>query len=139
MFHQVTKGLVRQREGCERDQRNERYVCDGEEAKGLLLLVFLIVLHGAECRRVFDGSIVKHRLYIRYKICAGLTGGRAGVFAVGANEPAIISQPLGGTLMQFKFGVSASNASGIHVTQTSPQIQVSMPLDRFLEIAGIRA
>jgi hypothetical protein len=41
--------------------------------------------------------------------------------------------------LELQFGASPSNASGIHVTQTSPQIQVSMPLDRFLEIAGIRA
>jgi hypothetical protein len=37
------------------------------------------------------------------------------------------------------FGEIPGNATGIHVTQTSPQIQVAMPLDKFLEIAGIRA
>lgn len=41
--------------------------------------------------------------------------------------------------LELKFGAVPLNAAGIHVTQTSPQIQVSMPLDRFLEIAGIRA
>jgi hypothetical protein len=37
-----------------------------------------------------------------------------------------------------QFGSIPANAEGIYVTQTSPQIQVSMPLDKFLEIAGIK-
>lgn len=41
--------------------------------------------------------------------------------------------------LELKFGAIPANASGIHVTQTSPQIQIAMPLDRFLELAGIRA
>jgi hypothetical protein len=41
--------------------------------------------------------------------------------------------------LDLQFGAVPSNASGIHVTQTSPQIQVAMPLDKFLEFAGIRA
>jgi len=40
--------------------------------------------------------------------------------------------------LDLQFGSIGSNASGIHVTQTSPQIQVSMPFDRFLELAGIK-
>lgn len=41
--------------------------------------------------------------------------------------------------LELQFGTLPANASGIHVTQTSPQIQVAMPLEKFLEIAGIRA
>ena len=41
--------------------------------------------------------------------------------------------------LELQFGAIPANASGIHVTQTSPQIQVAMPLDKFLELAGIRA
>ena len=41
--------------------------------------------------------------------------------------------------LDLQFGAIPGNASGIHVTQTSPQIQVAMPLDKFLELAGIRA
>lgn len=37
-----------------------------------------------------------------------------------------------------QFGSIPANAEGIYITQTSPQIQVSMPLDKFLEIAGIK-
>ena len=37
-----------------------------------------------------------------------------------------------------KFEAVPKNAEGIYVTQTSPQIQVSMPLDKFLEIAGLK-
>lgn len=40
--------------------------------------------------------------------------------------------------LELSFGPIPSNASGVHVTQTSPQIQVAMPLDKFLELAGIR-
>jgi hypothetical protein len=40
--------------------------------------------------------------------------------------------------LELQFGSIPGNASGIHVTQTSPQIQVAMPLDKFLELAGIR-
>ncbi|MFD0894756.1 hypothetical protein KBB96_04935 [Luteolibacter ambystomatis] len=40
--------------------------------------------------------------------------------------------------LELQFGVIPANASAIHVTQTSPQIQVAMPLDKFLEIAGIK-
>lgn len=41
--------------------------------------------------------------------------------------------------LDLHFGAIPSNASGIHVTQTSPQIQIALPLDKFLELAGIRA
>ena len=41
--------------------------------------------------------------------------------------------------LDLQFGTIPSNASGIHVTQTSPQIQVAMPLDKFLEFTGIRS
>lgn len=41
--------------------------------------------------------------------------------------------------LNLKFGAIPANATEIHVVQTSPQIQVSMPLDRFLEAAGIKA
>ena len=41
--------------------------------------------------------------------------------------------------LDLQFGSLPANASAIHVTQTSPQIQVAMPLEKFLEIAGIRA
>ena len=41
--------------------------------------------------------------------------------------------------LELQFSAIPANASGIHVTQTSPQIQISMPLEKFLEIAGIRA
>lgn len=41
--------------------------------------------------------------------------------------------------LDLQFGSLPSNASAIHITQTSPQIQVAMPLDKFLELAGIRA
>ncbi len=41
--------------------------------------------------------------------------------------------------LDLQFGSAPANASGIHVTQTSPQIQVAMSLDKFLELAGIRA
>lgn len=40
--------------------------------------------------------------------------------------------------LNLQFGAIPANASGVHVTQTSPQIQVSMSLDKFLEVAGIR-
>ena len=42
------------------------------------------------------------------------------------------------TKLGLQFSAIPANASGIHVTQTSPQIQVAMPLEKFLEIAGIR-
>lgn len=41
--------------------------------------------------------------------------------------------------LDLQFGSIPANASAIHVIQTSPQIQVAMPLDKFLELAGIRA
>lgn len=41
--------------------------------------------------------------------------------------------------LELQFGAIPGNASGVHVTQTSPQIQVAMPLDKFLELAGIKA
>lgn len=41
--------------------------------------------------------------------------------------------------LDLKFSPIPANATGIHVTQTSPQIQVAMPLDKFLELAGIRS
>lgn len=37
-----------------------------------------------------------------------------------------------------KFDGIPANAEGIYVTQTSPQIQIAMPLDKFLEIAGLK-
>lgn len=37
-----------------------------------------------------------------------------------------------------QFGSIPSNAEGIYITQTSPQIQVSLTLDKFLEIVGIK-
>jgi hypothetical protein len=42
------------------------------------------------------------------------------------------------TKLDLQFSAIGGNASGIHITQTSPQIQVAMPLDRFLELAGIK-
>lgn len=41
--------------------------------------------------------------------------------------------------LELKFGSIPANADGIHISQTSPQIQVAMPLDKFLELAGIKA
>lgn len=41
--------------------------------------------------------------------------------------------------LELQFAAIPANASGIHITQTSPQIQVAMPLDKFLELAGIKA
>jgi hypothetical protein len=46
--------------------------------------------------------------------------------------------PEGIKKLDLSFGSIPSNSSGIYVTQTSPQIQVSMTLDKFLELAGIR-
>ncbi|MCW1925251.1 hypothetical protein OKA05_22010 [Luteolibacter arcticus] len=40
--------------------------------------------------------------------------------------------------LELQFSMIPANASGVHITQTSPQIQVAMPLEKFLEIAGIR-
>ncbi len=40
--------------------------------------------------------------------------------------------------LDLKFGAVPANAQGVHVIQTSPQIQVVMPIDKFLELAGIR-
>jgi len=37
-----------------------------------------------------------------------------------------------------KFSSIPANASEVHVTQTTPQIQVSLTLDKFLELAGIK-
>jgi hypothetical protein len=42
------------------------------------------------------------------------------------------------TKMELKFGTIPGNATTVHVTQTSPQIQVAMPLDKFLELSGIK-
>lgn len=41
--------------------------------------------------------------------------------------------------LELQFGTIPANASAIHITQTSPQIQVAMPLEKFLELAGIKA
>lgn len=41
--------------------------------------------------------------------------------------------------LELQFTNISANATGVHVTQTSPQIQVAMPLDKFLELAGIKA
>lgn len=43
------------------------------------------------------------------------------------------------TQLGLKFAPIPQNASDIHITQTSPQVQVAMPLDKFLELAGIKA
>lgn len=40
--------------------------------------------------------------------------------------------------LALKFAGIPSNADGIYITQTSPQVQVSMSFDRFLEVAGIK-
>ena len=40
--------------------------------------------------------------------------------------------------LELQFSAIPTNASAIHISQTSPQIQVAMPLEKFLEIAGIR-
>lgn len=42
------------------------------------------------------------------------------------------------TKLGLQFSAIPANASSIHITQTSPQIQVSMTLEKFFEIAGIR-
>jgi hypothetical protein len=41
--------------------------------------------------------------------------------------------------LNLQFGSIPLNASDIHVIQTSPQIQIAMSLDKFIEISGIRA
>ncbi|MFT3990345.1 MAG: hypothetical protein QM680_02940 [Luteolibacter sp.] len=41
--------------------------------------------------------------------------------------------------LNLQFDEIPSNATGVYVTQTSPQIQIALSLDKFLEIAGIRA
>lgn len=43
------------------------------------------------------------------------------------------------TKLGLKFGQIPANATDIHVIQTNPQVQVAMPLDKFLELAGIKA
>ena len=40
--------------------------------------------------------------------------------------------------LDLKFGSIPANATDIYVTQTSQQIQIAMPLDKSLEIAGIK-
>lgn len=40
--------------------------------------------------------------------------------------------------LELQFSTIPANASAVHISQTSPQIQVAMPLEKFLEIAGIR-
>lgn len=40
--------------------------------------------------------------------------------------------------LNLQFSAIPSSATGIHVTQTTPQIQVSMSLDKFLEIAALK-
>lgn len=42
------------------------------------------------------------------------------------------------TGLELEFGAIPSKASTVHVIQTSPQIQVALPLDKFLELAGIK-
>jgi len=37
-----------------------------------------------------------------------------------------------------KFGAIPTHSDAVHVTRTSPQIQVSMNLDKFLELAGLK-
>ncbi|MGC4015264.1 MAG: hypothetical protein QM755_12220 [Luteolibacter sp.] len=40
--------------------------------------------------------------------------------------------------LDLQFGALPPRAEGIHVTQTTPQIQISMSLDKFLELARIK-
>jgi len=40
--------------------------------------------------------------------------------------------------LNLQFGSLPARAEGIHVTQTTPQIQVAMSLDKFLELARIK-
>lgn len=40
--------------------------------------------------------------------------------------------------LELKFSAIPANTSAVHVTQTTPQIQVSLTLEKFLELAGIR-
>jgi hypothetical protein len=85
-----------------------------------------------------------------------VTGGKAVDEAVfykvlhGKGYPVKISQdlitgeiqtqiPASITKLNLQFSSIPSNAADVHVTQTSPQIQVAMPLDKFLELAGIKA
>lgn len=46
--------------------------------------------------------------------------------------------PVSISKLNLEFSAIPSNASTVHVTQTSPQLQVSMPLDKFLELSGIK-
>jgi hypothetical protein len=41
--------------------------------------------------------------------------------------------------LDLQFGKIPETGAGVYVIQTSPQVQVAMPLDRFLELAGIKA
>ena len=43
------------------------------------------------------------------------------------------------TKLGLQFGAIPQSAKTVHVTQTSPQVQVSMSLETFLELAGIKA
>jgi len=40
--------------------------------------------------------------------------------------------------LDLQFASIPANSTGVHVTQTTPQIQVAMPLDKFLEFSGIK-
>ena len=40
--------------------------------------------------------------------------------------------------LDLAFGTVPNNTTRVHITQTSPQIQVSMSLDKFLELAAIK-
>lgn len=46
--------------------------------------------------------------------------------------PAAISK------LGLKFSAAPANATDVHVSQTSPQVQITLTLDKFLELAGIK-
>jgi|GEM_PF-1354141 len=46
--------------------------------------------------------------------------------------------PEGIKKLDLQFEEIPANATGVYVTQTSPQIQIAMSLEKFLELAGIR-
>ena len=53
----------------------------------------------------------------------------------GATEkelPSVLAQ------IDLHFSAITANATGVHVTQTTPQVQVAMSLETFLELAGIK-
>ena len=80
-------------------------------------------------------SVVDERVFYKVlhgrgftvKICENLLTGE-----IETQIPVAISK------LGLQFGAIGANASDIHVIQTSPQIQIAMPLDKFLEVTGIR-